>query len=267
MSDSNVDLNDADLGKHLLSEVANSPITLISGVSSLLMGVSSAVFYSSEVFLWLAGLTGFSVATLGSYLLKRTVFGRHKEMIRIIEKHRVEAIAKRKDMMTTVTQKLAELNHKKGTQQFSQLERKFSTFSDVLNMQFDKDELTHKRYLTIAEQLYFGAMDNLLTVATLRMSMNAINVKDLEASLSQDTNMPEEAKQALTSRIDIYRNASEQETQILTCNEQVMTKLDELTSKLSGIQTREGLSTLKLDSAIREIKHLIARVDDYDISQ
>jgi hypothetical protein len=261
-----LEVSDKELSKRLLKDASNAPLTLASGVSTVLLGVSSVLFMSSEWLVVLAGLTGLSMVTLTAYLLKKTVFGRHAAMLKIIEKVRNETIQEREKMMALVKDKLADLYHSVGLAQLSQLETKFSAFSQVLDMQFDRDELTHKRYLTVAEQLYFGAIDNLRTVTTLQLGMQAIDVESIQQNLRK-SDLDPARQDALQQRLNIYQQSAQREQSILASNEQVMTKLDEVTSRLSAIQSREGLSSLKLDSAMREIRHLIERVDDYDIQQ
>jgi len=261
-----LEMSDKELSKRLLKDAGNAPLTLASGVSTVLLGVSSVLFMSSEWLVVLAGLTGLSIATLTGYLLKKTVFGRHAAMLKIIEKVRSETMQERTQMMELVKNKLAELSHRVGLAQMSQLESKFSAFSQVLDLQFDRDELTHKRYLTVAEQLYFGAIDNLRTVTTLQLGMQAIDVDGIQQSLNKP-DLDAARQEALQQRLTIFEQSAQREQSILASNEQVMTKLDEVTSRLSAIQSREGLSSLKLDSAMREIRHLIERVDDYNRQQ
>lgn len=261
-----VGVSEKELSARLLKEAGNAPFTLASGVSSVLFGFSTFLFMSSEWLVVLAGITGLSIATLTGYLLKKTVFGRHAAMLKIIEKVRHETMRDRQQMMGLVKEKLIELQHPVGINQLSQLENKFVTFSQVLDLQFDRDELTHKRYLTVAEQLYFGAIDNLRTVTTLRLGMAAINVSQIEQSLN-DANLGEKRREAMVQRLAIYQQSFSSEQEILARNEQVMTKLDEVTSRLSAIKSRDGLGSLKLDSAMREIRHLIERVNDYDLQQ
>ena len=79
--------------------------------------------------------------------------------------------------------------------------------------------------------------------------------------------LAEDAREAMQQRLNIYNEANTNKENILVVNEQVMTKLDELTIRLGAIQTREGLGDVRLDSAMNEILHLINRTNQYDIRQ
>jgi hypothetical protein len=258
-------LTEKDLSRRLIRDVMNAPETLIAGVCTALSGASLALFSSSS-WLWpLVGITCISATAVAGIIIERTWIGRKDSLMTIIKQAHQESVSKRNAILCRVSVELTKLNHAHGQRQLLHLETKFSTFTNVLNMQFDADELTHKRYLTIAEQLYFGAIDQLHTVVRLQHSLGAIDVKHLEKSLS-DATLSLAHHDALKQRLAIASRVIEQEAALLTSNEQIMTKLDEVTSQLSSIQTREGLGTLKLDSAMREIQDLILRTNDYNIN-
>lgn len=147
--------------------------------------------------------------------------------------------------------------------QLEQLEAKFAAFQNVLNLQFDEDELTHKRYLTTAEQLYFGAVDNLKRVAMLWNSVTAINVSHLQKQLASEE-LSEQETDAIKKRLAIHQQSEQDRKDIISINEEAMTSLDAVTIALGGIQTKDGLSDVKLDTAMDEIMHLISRVDNYN---
>ena len=149
--------------------------------------------------------------------------------------------------------------------QLTQLQSKFKAFESVLDHQFDRDELTHKRYLTTAEQLYFGAVDNLKQMTMLWHSCQAIDSSLLNKQLENES-LADDAKQAIEERLHLHQQSVEQINAILVINEQAMTKLDQLTLQLSSIQTRDGLSEIGLDTAMNEIMHLINRTEQYDIN-
>ena len=153
----------------------------------------------------------------------------------------------------------------KQLMQLEQLQAKFAAFESVLALHFDRDELTFKRFLTTAEQLYFGSIDNLRRLAMQRHSISAIDIVNIESRLAS-VDISSEEKSTFEKRKIIYDNANKSMESIYSINEQAMTKLDELTNKLGSIQTRSGVADVRLETAMKEILHLISRTDEYDIS-
>jgi hypothetical protein len=258
-------LTELELSTRLRKEATNHPITLSTGVVSVLGGAAAALFASSEAFVLLAAAAGIGLVSCIGFVMNKTVFGRHRAMLAIIEKVRNETQHAREKIGESVKVGLKAFKDEKGLQQLIQLQGKFTAFENVLNLQFDKDEMTHKRYLTTAEQLYFGAVDNLRNLVVLWHSINAIDSQHIQKQL-EASNLDSEVKNTLEQRLAIYNKGMADKAGILSVNEQIMTKLDEVTSRLGSIQTREGLSDVRLDTAMREIMHLIKRTDQYDIN-
>jgi hypothetical protein len=266
MANHNLQLSEKELSARLLRDTTNDPITLTSGVMTVLGGVGAGLFFTSDLFVVLAGLTGASLAACAGYVLSKTVIGKHKAMLKIIEKVRTETIAKRNKVADNVQSNLMKFNEERALKQLHQLHSKFAAFQAVLDHQFDRDELTHKRYLTAAEQLYFGAVDNLNSLSMLCHSTAAIDPKHIQSQLG-NRSLAAGSRKAMEQRLEIYNEANTNKENILIVNEQVMTKLDELTIRLGAIQTREGLGEVRLDNAMNEILHLINRTNQYDIRQ
>lgn len=266
MADQDLQLSEKELSARLLRDTTNDPVTLGTGVVTVLSGVGAGLFFTSDLFVILAGLTGVSLLACTGYILSKTVVGKHKAMLKIIEQVRTETIAKRNKVADTVQANLSKFNEERALKQLHQLHSKFAAFQAVLDHQFDRDELTHKRYLTAAEQLYFGAVDNLNSLSMLCHSTAAIDPKHIQKQL-KSSSLATDARDAMQHRLNIYNEANANKENILVANEQVMTKLDELTSRLGAIQTREGLGEVRLETAMNEILHLINRTNQYDIRQ
>jgi len=264
-SDQNTQLTENEIESRLKKEILNNGLFLSTSVLAVLGGIAAGLFASSELFLFLVGGASLSAVTGLGYLVSKTTIGRHKAMLKIIEKVRKETQEERQASEKQVLDGLTKFNDQQGLRQLTQLQSKFGAFTNVLNLQFDKDEMTHKRYLTSAEQLYFGAVDNLRSLVMLWYSVEAIDPKNIKKQLNNKVT-DETAKIALYERLSIYESAESKIANVLSINEQVMTKLDEITSRLGSIKTREGLSDVRLDTAMSEILHLINRTDQYDIS-
>lgn len=261
--DSHNELSNKQLIARLRSEAWNHPLTLGAGVVGVLSGVGAGLFLTTDAFIALAAISGVGLLSSISHVFNKTVLGKHRAMLKIIEEVRKETMAKRNEMTTAVKRDLEKFNDQRSLMQLEQLEAKFAAFQNVLNLQFDEDELTHKRYLTTAEQLYFGAVDNLKRVAMLWNSVTAINVSHLQKQLASEE-LSEQETDAIKKRLAIHQQSEQDRKDIISINEEAMTSLDAVTIALGGIQTKDGLSDVKLDTAMDEIMHLISRVDNYN---
>ncbi|OES24173.1 hypothetical protein [Alteromonas macleodii] len=258
------ELSDKALTSRLMSETTNHPVTLSTAVIGILGGAGSALFASSEVFMVLLGIAGLSGAACVAFVLNKTMWGKHRAMLAIIEKVRLETIEEREKTALAVKDDLTTFADQDSLKQLTQLKTKFAAFENVLDRQFDRDELSHKRYLTTAEQLYFSAVDNLKSVTLVWHSSSAIDPDHLRRQLDDET-VTGEVRESLQQRFDLYQQAQEKRTDLLDTNEHCMTKLDELTSRLGAIQTREGLAEVRIGTVMNEMKELIQRTDKYDI--
>lgn len=262
--DPKLQLTEKELSSRLFRDTSNHPITLSSGVLGVLCAIGATLFASTFFFPALAIASAIGIASCAGFLITKTVLTKHKAMLEIIEKVRKETIEKRQKISVSIETDLTNFQDSKALKQLRQLHKKFNAFENILNHQFDKDEFTHKRYLTTAEQLYFGAVNNLNNLVMLWHSTSAIDSEHLKQQLESETT-DTLTIQALEKRLGIYEQSQTDIANILIVNEQAMTKLDELTSKLGSIQTREGLNEVRLDTAMSEILHLISRTDKYDI--
>ncbi|WP_194435379.1 hypothetical protein [Vibrio fluminensis] len=266
MSDlQSLDLSEQELTKRLNQETFNHPLTLVSAVSALLGSTAAALFSMSDWFGLMVSIAVAGAVVCTGFVLSRMLFTKHIAIMSIIEQVRQETQLKREQIDDSVRKELAEFQEDKAIFQLNQLKEKFTTFSRVLDLQFDSDEMAHKRYLTTAEQLYFGAVDNLRGYVVLRHSINAINVAHIKTQLN-DSELETSLRQALVERLDIYTDAQKQMADVLAFNEQVMTKIDDVTSRLGAIQTREATGEVRLETAMQEIQVLINRAQKYDIS-
>ncbi|MFD2178888.1 hypothetical protein [Veronia pacifica] len=161
---------------------------------------------------------------------------------------------------------LIEFKETMALKQFEKLREKFGVFLNILNHQFDNDEMTHGRYLNSTEQLYLGVVDKLQRYVLLRRSVSGIDLDYINERL-QDQHLHEDSRNALVERLTLHKNALTEMDGILAINEQVMTRIDIVTSSLGAIQTREGAGGMDLETALQEIQVMIGRTEKYDMAK
>ncbi len=200
-------LSEKQLRARLNKETLNHPVTLSTGVIGILAVTAATLFSTSNQFLTLAAVSGCALAGCAGFIVNRSVIGRHKAMLAIIEKVRAETRAKRELISESTQNGLSEFHQSEALHQLGQLKEKFDAFNMVLNLQFDDDEMAHGRYLTTAEQLYFGAVDNLRSYMVLCHSIRAIDVAHIQNQLKQK-DLPADARHALSERLTIHTHHS-----------------------------------------------------------
>ncbi len=149
--------------------------------------------------------------------------------------------------------------------QLTKLERKFESFCEVLKSQFSPDEQTYARYLNSTQTLYENVKSNLERYSTLQASISAINIKDIKKRL-KDENLEEGLQVALEKRLQIYQKAQDNMAEILAINEQIMTKIDDLTVSLGLLHTESSQTVEGIEAALSESQLLIDRAEKYNIN-
>ncbi|MGR5287134.1 hypothetical protein ACP3V5_17590 [Vibrio maritimus] len=265
MASNTISLSEQALSQRLMRDTLNHTATLSGMVLSVCFIAGATLFFDSDGFLLLT--LGAVVSALGSlaFILYRTVIGRHQYLMEMTHEIHAEARAAREQRWKSISVDLEEMGDELALTQLSKLKEKFDAFNRILDMQFDRNELAYRRYMITAEQLYFGAVDNVRCYMMLGHGISAIDSEHIVRQLS-DPSLSEQAKQSLQDRQSIVDNTSEKMSSVLSVNEEIMTKLDDVTHTLSAIRTHEGLSNVRLETAMSEIQTLIERAHKYDSS-
>jgi hypothetical protein len=146
------------------------------------------------------------------------------------------------------------------------LNKKFAAFQDVLNIKMNKGELTYIRYLTMAEQVYLSAIDNLNDAVSSLKSIAGIDMPLLEKQLSQlgDSGLDKEKAQALNNRKELYQSAHTHVDKLLLENEHAMTEIDRASNQLAKISSQSGHAVLDIEDAMAELRDMAQRAEKYN---
>jgi hypothetical protein len=126
--------------------------------------------------------------------------------------------------------------------QLGHIQERFSSFQGLLSQKFNPSEITYGRYLAAAEQTYLSILDNL--------SLAAARLNTLEAMEPSAQTRTEQ-----TSRVN----------ELFNFNEKAIVEFDRVSLALSDVQTRQGNSSVGLDSAMAELTELAARAKKYSV--
>jgi hypothetical protein len=158
----------------------------------------------------------------------------------------------------------------KGNKQYDEINRKFDLFKEILTKKLDTNEFTYARYLGSAEQLYLNTLDGLRDLVNFIKGIAAIGsdyqdeMKRLQA-IDRPSELEKKQLSALMER-DLLRLRQEREAaELLTLNEQALTKIDMIIAAFSETRTRRRQSDVDIETAIKEIDQLANQVKEYAV--
>lgn len=185
-----------------------------------------------------------------------------KHSLALVQRFRAELEQKRQATLLTLRKDLQSLDLSQGLRQLDLLRAKFDNFASVLSRKLNPEELAYNRYLTMAEQVYLNAIDNLEQLYTAQRSISAIDLKAIDQRLAElDANAPE--ADPLRDRRELWEKQQDRCKDLLLENEHAMTQLDHVTSRLGEVVTKAGRAQMDMDVAMSELKDLIVRADRY----
>lgn len=158
---------------------------------------------------------------------------------------------------------LAQLDQVDAAKQLTSLENKYRNFVAILETKLAKSELTYIRYLTICEQVYLGALDNLDDVCNTVRSVSAIDITGIEAQLADMQQLDKVTQTQLRMRHDLYHQQMNKIVHLLSVNQVAMTKLDTVTVSLSELKTQQGRASMQIDESLTELQTLILSTHNY----
>ena len=151
--------------------------------------------------------------------------------------------------MPQLAENLSALQCEEGIKQFNLLERKIQSFKMVISAQLDANELTFIRYIDAIEQVYFEVLKNLQHFYLVMTSIETINERQLAARPRTKYVNNESEKEALQQRLDLWRSQRKIAEELLVQNEQMLTKLDLITSEIANIE----LNNMRTKSGVMEV--------------
>jgi len=152
--------------KAVLGKSAQQPTTLYPAVMATLGGVSALAF-GLNIFTLGAlgvgaaiGVSGF----FGSYFVNKDKYaGQYMSEIRM------KLVRKRQALLEGLEEELSAQNEHRGVVQIEKFRAKYENLLSILQKKLNENELTYMRYLTIAEQVFLGGIDNLENVSLALM--------------------------------------------------------------------------------------------------
>jgi hypothetical protein len=149
--------------------------------------------------------------------------------------------------------------------QLDQLKRKFDAFEKMLELKFEQSELTYGRYRQTVEDAYLGCVDNLRQITEAWAGIAGVDVANIHQQLARQPS--ETVQQTLQQRLQMVEQTQEHIDQLRSSNEMAMTRLDEITIRLSRIQTKRGQASMELKDSLKELSSLAQGTQMYDMKR
>lgn len=258
------DMSPKAVKKSVANAAVQQPLTIYPAALCLLGG-AFALLVDANIFSLGAMAVG-GMATSFSWLWEFFAKG-NDHASRFIQRCRDELEQKRRQALGQLQKDLEQAGDTQGLKQIQLFKDKYENFVDILGRKLEPTELTYQRYLTIAEQVFLGGLDNLENAALAMKSVSAVDEKHIQTELlNLDQSNSEAAKQKtgeLKARLTLRESQLLRASALLLENEQALTQLDHVTTKIAEIKTQQGRAQLDLEHAMNELQHLIVRSENY----
>lgn len=259
------EISKAAVTKAVLGKSAQQPTTVYPAVVATLGGMSALAF----------GLNVFTIgalavgATLGaSGFLGNYFFNKDKYAGDYMGSIRARLIKKRETLLDGLEDELSAENEYRGVSQIKLFSEKYDNLLTILGKKLDQNELTHMRYLTIAEQVFLGGIDNLESVSLALKSISAIDVENIGWQIDEAKQNGNQALiETLNKRLSLHEQQRARAADLLAQNDAALTELDHVTTKLANTKTEQGHAVMDIEDAMSELGSLIKRADKYSIKQ
>jgi len=245
--------------KQTFNKTLKQPIAVYPSLVGVLAGMYGLVMGFG--LLSLAVCLGGLIAGLGGWAFEFLVRGK-SHALNIMNEYLQSLKTERKQAIIKLEGDIAAIQQHSALEQLGKLSRKYDNFVDILNSKLDKGELTYNRYLAIGEQVFLNSLDNLQGVVLSSKSISAIDIHAIKEKLANlDDDDP--ALKPLSERQKIWQKQTQSIADLLLENENAMTALDQVASKLATVQTQTRHAQLDMENAMGDLENLIERADKY----
>ena len=157
-----------------------------------------------------------------------------------------------------------------GREQFGRVQEKYENISELLKQKLSTGEITFSRFIGAAEQVYLSTLDNLKQIAVLLKSAGSIDTEYVNKRISKMRNRSgssdAEKKEldALNKRLELRQEQLGKVNDLLSNNEEAMTKMEETTAAIAAMKTDGSLASTDFETAITELQELAQRAQIYN---
>jgi hypothetical protein len=254
----------------VLSGSLQHPAVVYPAAAGVLGGIGAALLTASPV-LVTGAVVGGGVALLSlgvNFLFRRDYFAS-----RYLESAHQSLVAYRAALLDNLEQDLGEHKSREGLAQLERFGEKLKAFEEVLDDKLGRKELTHARFLGIAEQVYLSGMDNLRQVALAKKGAGTVDeayIRGRIKSLGDSEAMSPARKQELASLRQQLELAAKQQASVeslLAQNEQALAQLDLALAAVTDMKTGSSQSSVSMETAMSDLQQIASRAGAYSTPQ
>ena len=150
------------------------------------------------------------------------------------------------------------------------IEKHAENVANVLRSKLSPEEITFKRYMSAADQVYRSVVGNLSIAASLLKSIEAVDPTYIAERLAalrcaaETTEQNSQEARSLEERSALVSSQIEKLATLISRNEHAMTEFAKLIGALAEMNIVEGRVPVELASALAELESLLSRVKLYD---
>ncbi len=207
------------------------------------------------------------VAAIGfgvNFLLRRERFARE-----YLATASAAILAERQAMLENLEQDLQAVGAREGARQLERFQEKIGAFEEVLGDKLGPHELTHARFLGVAEQVYLSGIDNLRGIAVAARGSAAIDeayiagrIEALE-NIGRRSATQEQECSGLREQLKVRGEHLARIDALLAQNEQALGRLDAALAAVAGMRTEPDRAALDMETAIDELARIAQRAREY----
>ena len=260
------DLSQSAINLAVLTRSLQHPSVVYPAALGLIGAAGGALLVGSPLVFGAAALAG-GVAALGfgvNYLLRRD---------RIAAEYLASAsqaiLAERERMLENLEQDLKESAAAEALRQLERFQEKMEAFQEVLGDKLGPHELTHARFLGVAEQVCLSGIDNLRSIALAARSSASIDAGYIRARIAKlEKSGAASAAQAeelagLKEQLRVQAEHAERTEQRLAQNEQALARLDAALAAVAAMRTEPDRAAVSMETAIDELSRIAQRAREY----
>jgi hypothetical protein len=230
----------------------SSPVVSAAGFGTLFLSLSSAIvniFFRND-------------KIAGHYIDKLN------KKLKAYEATILESLEKDLQQLTTI--KGPELLADQGAEQFKKIRLKYQNVRDLLEQKFDSGEMAYGRFAGSAEQVYLSALDNLKQVASTLKSASSIDLLYIQKKIEELSRRPLESEadnkelESLQKRLSLWEEQVKRVNELLSMNEEAMTRMEEVSSAISALNTGSKFASTDLETAMEHLQELAKRAPIYN---
>ena len=258
---SNFEFSNKQIKNVVLKESVQAPITVYPTAIGIL-GVAGMLLWGVNLFTIAATAVGLGLAAInfGNEYFRRG----HAHSIAYLNRLHDQMKYERNKKLISLKKDLSDMGAEDAVEQLALFSKKFDNFTSILKHKFAEHELTYSRYLGIAEQVFLAGLDNLEELFLALKSISAVDIGYLEEKLNSASSDNE--KRALHERLNMFNQQHKHVKALLEENEQALTEIDNVSTKLATVQTQRGNASVDMELAMQELNRMAKRASQYSNS-